>query len=212
MYLLILLIWCCLIYVCIQARSTSRGLAALENTKTLRSRIEQLERGRENDEKTEKMSILDRGHSEQQAIDEKIDHLRSRIEQLEGQNEQRDEKISSHSFELLDRDGGTRARLEASEEGPCLFLYGANKRAPVAFFGFGGEKYPEIGLFYSGGPTTSGTHNAEATHLEQADGTEARLAITDSQITLFIDAEGYPSLSMYARERETLSLNLHSHI
>src|SRR5579872_400154 len=174
MELLILAVLLCFIYMLIQTRKLSRRFTALR-------------------------SQVDEG-SYPKKINENIEKLRSQIEQLERENEGRNEKVSSRSFELLDGDNRTRARLETSEEGPCLFLYDAADQVPVAFFGFSGEKYPSIGLFYSGRSTAYGIRNAQATNLAQADANEGSLGITDSQITLSIDDARYPALSMYGRD------------
>jgi hypothetical protein len=133
----------------------------------------------------QRLVSLETGSRELNEINENLHELQSRVEQLaetlEPDTDERKEKISSHSFELLDEEGRKRARLETSPDGqPRLALYDENglSRASLSLTANG---YPELFLT-----------NLYASFPRPSEGGSNRC-----RVVLGFDDEGYPQLVMY---------------
>jgi hypothetical protein len=114
-------------------------------------------------------------------IKENLHELQSRLEQLTDASGERNEKVSSHSFELLDDEGKARARLQiSSEDQPHLAFYDGNglSRASLSLMENG---YPQLFLT-----------NLYESSLSPSEGGSNR-----GRIVLGFDDEGYPQLLMY---------------
>jgi hypothetical protein len=125
---------------------------------------------------------VETGYRELREISENVHELQSRVEQLaeadERESKERNQKISSHSFELLDEEGNARARLQTSSGGqPSLSLYDKAGECR-AWFALNENDYPELFLtnLLNGGPADGRNHG---------------------RIFLGFPDDGYPQLEMY---------------